>query len=179
MKERKDYWRPYSRRLKASVLFLFLLWGGYGVAQTGISGIRNGLSKTEQQTLLSLVNEARSKSRKCGNQAMPQAAAVAWDDRLAAAAEKHSLDMSDNNFLSHKGSDGSILSERISATGFSWNSCGENIASGYETGQQVVDGWLKSPVHCKNIMNRDFQFMGVARSGTFWTQDFGGRDQGR
>jgi uncharacterized protein YkwD len=167
-----------TRGLKTGVFLLLFLMGCNALAQLGSATVRNELSKIEKQNLLSLVNEARSKGCKCGNRKMPPAAAVAWDDRLESAAVRHSLDMSARNFLSHTGSDGSTLSERITAAGFIWNSCGENIALGYKTEQQVVEGWLKSPEHCKNIMNQEFRFMGVARSGTYWTQDFGGRQQG-
>jgi uncharacterized protein YkwD len=44
---------------------------------------------------------------------------------------------------------------------------------GYTTEKQVVDAWLKSPGHCKNIMNKNYKEMGVARVGTYWTQTFG------
>ena len=41
-----------------------------------------------------------------------------------------------------------------------------------------VDGWMKSPGHRANIMNRDYRYIGVgvARSGgdVYATQNFGG-----
>jgi uncharacterized protein YkwD len=39
----------------------------------------------------------------------------------------------------------------------------------------VVDNWLKSPGHCKNIMNKAFKEVGVGRVGDYWTQNFGAR----
>jgi uncharacterized protein YkwD len=45
----------------------------------------------------------------------------------------------------------------------------------------TVGGWLTSPGHCANIMNRDFTEMGAAyainpgreRGRVYWTQVFG------
>ena len=122
-----------------------------------------------------LVNEARSKGCGCGSQKMPPVGAVVWDEKLESAAEKHSLDMAKHRFMGHDGSDGSSFSARITKAGFNWTSCAENIAEGYETVEKVVDGWLKSPSHCKNLMDPRSKFMGAARSGTYWTQDFGGK----
>ena len=48
---------------------------------------------------------------------------------------------------------------------------GENIATGYTSEREVVDAWIKSPGHCKNIMNKAYKEMGVARVGNYWTQE--------
>ena len=161
--------------LRTMILFVLLSWGMIGHSSDQESSTRNALSENGKKTLLSLVNEARSRGCKCGNQKMPPVGMVKWDDQLEAAALKHSMDMSKHQFLSHTGSDGSTLGSRIIKAGFKWSSCAENIAEGYETEQQVMEGWLKSPGHCKNLMNPSYSLMGAARSGTYWTQDFGGR----
>lgn len=175
----ETYNKDSIMNLKTSIIVLLLLWAFNVPAQKQGAAARNSTLPTDKQKLLLLVNEARSKGCNCGGLKMPPVPEVAWDDQLESAAEKHSKDMYKHNFLSHNGSDGSKFSDRITKAGFIWNRCGENIAQGYETEQQVVEGWLKSPDHCKNIMSREFRFMGVARIGTFWTQDFGNRQQGR
>jgi uncharacterized protein YkwD len=157
------------------ILFVLLSWCMTGYRSDPESTKRNALSENGKKTLLALVNEARSRGCNCGNQKMPPAGTVRWDDQLEAAALKHSIDMSEHQFLSHTGSDGSTLGSRIIREGFKWRSCAENIAEGYETEQQVVEGWLKSPGHCKNLMNPAYSFMGAARSDSYWTQDFAGR----
>lgn len=160
--------------IKLCLIFLVFFGGFTSLAQEGSSHL-NSLPDSSKTNLLRLVNAARAKGVKCGNQWMPPAAPLEWDDRLENAALQHSLDMSGHNFLSHTGSDGSKFSTRITRSGFTWNRCGENIAHGYSDEIQVVEGWLKSPDHCKNILNKEFQYMGVARSGLHWTQVFGSR----
>lgn len=55
------------------------------------------------------------------------------DSRLHDAALVHSNAMSNNNFFSHTGSDGSDGGQRILTAGYNWNQggWGENIAAGY------------------------------------------------
>ena len=125
--------------------------------------------------LLQLINDARKKGCNCGDTYYASAPAVTWNDLLEKAAYNHSSDMFQNKYFSHTGSDGSGSGERINQAGYTWKYYGENIAEGYRTEQEVVDGWLHSPGHCKNIMNRNYSEMAVARVGDYWTQEFGSR----
>lgn len=132
-------------------------------------------TNVNQTTLLQLVNSVRQSGCTCGSTVMPPVATITWNDQLATAALNHSNDMSANNYFSHTGSSGSTAGDRIIAAGYSWKAYGENIAKGYPTEQAVMDGWLNSEGHCKNIMSALFKEMGVARVGTHWTQEFGSR----
>jgi uncharacterized protein YkwD len=67
---------------------------------------------------------------------------------------------------------------RAEAAGYDWRALGENIAWNSVTPEDVVAGWMRSPGHCKNIMNPSFTEIGVAYvqiadGQTWWTQDFG------
>lgn len=126
-------------------------------------------------TLLQLVNNVRKAGCNCGNTKMPPVAPVAWNDRLAKAGYDHSVEMNANNYFSHTGENGSSPGQRISAAGYAWKTYGENIAKGYTTEQAVVNGWINSEGHCKNIMNGKFKEMGAGRAGNYWTQVFGAK----
>lgn len=136
----------------------------------------NSLTSTVNKTvLLQLVNDARKKGGNCGNTYYAPAPALTWSGQLEKAAQNHSNDMYRNKYFSHTGSDGSGSGERINQAGYNWRYYGENIAGGYKTEREVIIGWLSSPAHCRNIMNRNFKEMGVARAGDYWTQDLGSR----
>jgi uncharacterized protein YkwD len=132
-------------------------------------------STVNKAVLLQLVNDARKKGCNCGKTWYAPAPALTWNDQLEKAAYNHSSDMYQKKYFSHSGSDGSGIGERISAAGYNWKYYGENIAAGYPTEKEVVSGWLSSPGHCSNIMNKNYKEMGVARVGDYWTQDFGSR----
>ncbi|MEI6948343.1 CAP domain-containing protein [Paraflavisolibacter sp. H34] len=129
----------------------------------------NSLNKT---LMLKLVNQVRSKGCQCGPTWYPPAPALLWSDQLEEAATLHSKDMYKKSYLAHTAPDGSNGGERIERTGYHWKSFGENIAEGYTSESEVLEGWLKSPGHCKNILSRTYKEMGVARTGDYWTQMF-------
>lgn len=129
----------------------------------------------EYQLLLNQVNELRASGCRCGAETMLPVGPVRWNDRLGAAALRHSRDMANNNHFSHTGTDGSDAGQRISAAGYVWRTYGENIAAGYPTAQAVFTGWKNSPGHCRNIMNVSFLEMGVAKVDRYWSQEFATR----
>jgi uncharacterized protein YkwD len=72
---------------------------------------------------------------------------------------------------------------RVTASGYDWQTAGENIATGAPTPRAVVVEWLRSTDHCRNILNPEFRDIGVGVNpspirgfgwgGSTWTQDFG------
>ncbi len=127
----------------------------------------------DKQEMLDLVNAKRASGCQCGTKTMPAVAPLTWNNRLATAAYKHSKDMKDNNYFDHTSKDGRSFADRITAEGYLWLSAGENIAMGYTTEAEVVEGWFNSPGHCENMMSGKFTELGSGRSGDYWTQDFG------
>jgi uncharacterized protein YkwD len=132
------------------------------------------------EKVLSLVNAARSKPRKCGRTSFQAVPALKLSAMLNRTALIHSQDMAKNDFFEHEGSDGSKVGDRAARIGYRWRNVAENIAIGAETAEIVVDGWLKSPGHCVNIMSPDYTEMGIAyvtepksKPGIYWTQVFG------
>lgn len=105
--------------------------------------------------------------------------ALVKDERLMAAAGRHSLDMATNNFFSHTGSDGSDPDDRIRDAGYTCGAWGENIGAGYRTPEEAIAGWMASPDHRDNILSANFRHIGVgyayhaaADYGHYWTQVF-------
>ncbi len=133
---------------------------------------------------LAAVNQARSVSQMCGSTLYNSAPPVSWSDNLAMAAYLHSEDMVLNDFFSHTGSDGSSAGQRITRQGYPWRTYGENIAVGYPTVSSVIQGWLGSEGHCRNLMNPAFTEIGAGYaigsfggnpSARYWTFDLADR----
>ncbi|MFZ0614703.1 MAG: CAP domain-containing protein, partial [Desulfobacterales bacterium] len=108
--------------------------------------------------------------------------ALSYSEELTVAARLHSQDMAARNYFSHTSLDGRLFSERITAAGYEYQRCGENIAAGYATPAAVVDGWMNSDGHRANILNPDYCDIGVGYAAVdgsdfyhYWTQDFGRR----
>jgi uncharacterized protein YkwD len=137
-----------------------------------------------RDAFLAAVNQARSVNQICGATPYSPAAPVSWSENLAMAAYLHSEDMALNNFFSHTGSDGRSAGQRISRQGYPWRTYGENIAVGYPTVSSVIQGWLGSEGHCRNLMDPDFTEIGAGYAigpfggnpaARYWTFDLADR----
>jgi uncharacterized protein YkwD len=116
-----------------------------------------------------LINEQRAAHR------LPPLRA---DNRLNNSAQGWSNRMVATHTFTH----GVNFAARISAAGFRWSSAGENIATGFETPRQVVNGWMASTGHCENILSPTYRDVGTgvnrhaiggyATGPSTWTQDF-------
>lgn len=96
---------------------------------------------------------------------------------LQEAAWKHSEHMARNKVLCHSGCGDGDPASRIRATGYKAATWGENVASGQRTSTQVMNAWMNSSGHRRNILNPDFTDIGVAYAvgglyGNSWTQVF-------
>ena len=132
--------------------------------------------------ILVLVNAARAEARTCGDRRFAPAAALSWNDALAAASLAHSRDMAAHDYFEHKAGNGDTVAERAMRQGYRWQSIGENIAAGQGEPSQVVAGWLASPHHCSNVMDAAYAEMGAAYATNpnsdltiYWTQVLGKR----
>ena len=141
---------------------------------------RLGDWQVEGQKVLDLINTARTQPRQCGTQAFTAAEALTWNATLATAAQSHSRDMANNNYLDHKDRNGGTPGDRAELAGFIGQQIGENIAAGQDTPNKVVEGWLASPGHCANLMNAQFRELGAAYAvdpksdaAIYWTAVFG------
>ena len=109
----------------------------------------------------------------CGGVKFAPTAPLSLDHKLTEAAVNHAIDMSTNNYFSHDSPNGRKLKDRVDATKYNWRTIGENIAHGHKSGKDVVAGWIKSPGHCKNVMNPEFKNIGIGMKNNYWVQVFG------
>lgn len=115
-----------------------------------------------QQEVMTQVNAARASSRYCNQVFYPAAQPLSWNLKLFNAAAGHSAEMANNNYFSHTGLDGRTSAERATGAGYTWRTVAENISGGRSTIQATIEGWLKSPGHCANIMNGQFVDIAVS-----------------
>lgn len=110
------------------------------------------------------------------------------NQKLNAAAQAHSLDMAQNDFFAHTGSNGSSVFDRVTSAGYNYNLAAENIAVGYATPHSVVKAWMNSPGHRANILYPSLREIGIgfyfldtdpgaATYRYYWTQNFGTPDR--
>ena len=127
----------------------------------------------EKEAILHEVNTLRAKGCYCGGKYQEPVAPVKWNSTLYKSALSHAREMSRYNFFSHFSRDGKDIGDRLSAFGYPWRVVGENIAEGQKNFPQAMEDWIKSETHCKMLMDKRVDEMGVARHKRFWVQHFG------
>lgn len=112
------------------------------------------------------------------------APAMKTSPTLTAAAVWKALHMAAYSYMSHDDPAPPVArtaGERLSACGYPSGWWGENIAYGYTTPETVVQGWLNSSGHRKNIENPTYRATGIGAARSVagqmtWAQDFGAYD---
>ena len=127
-----------------------------------------------EQALLEQINRARSEARYCGRVLQAAAEPLSYQCTLAGAAQQHSNDMAQYDTLSHLSSDGQDAYQRLQQQGYETTALGENVAMTATGDADVVQQWLGSPGHCRNIMAADFTSLGMGQAKSdagdvYWT----------
>ncbi|MEO9516283.1 MAG: CAP domain-containing protein [Paracoccaceae bacterium] len=81
-------------------------------------------------------------------------AALTWDVELEQAAAWHAQDLHRTGRFSHDGSDGSNVLDRVTRSGFRACFAAENIAKGQPSLPSVMDSWMQSKGHQRNILSK-------------------------
>lgn len=120
------------------------------------------------RTTLCLVNHERNEKG---------LAPLGDDARLAGAARRKARDMVKRNYFEHVGPDGRDVEDWVDGTGYlpdSGYQLGENIAWAGEGGAspaRIVDGWMNSPTHRRNILREVFDDSGIGVAAGTPTKD--------
>jgi uncharacterized protein YkwD len=103
-----------------------------------------------------------------------------WNNRLAEESRRHSRGMAERWFFSHADPLRGDLAQRLKEGGIPWRLCAENLfeESGYaDPVKAAVDGWMRSPGHRRNILDKRMTETGVGAAlrgadDVFITQEF-------
>lgn len=130
-----------------------------------------------------LVNAERVQPQVCGTRPRRAAEPLRHDVHLSLAAQLHAQDMASNNYFEHLSLDGRDFTDRIGETDYPGRAAGENIAFGQQTAREVVNAWMDSAPHCRTIMARSYDAVGLGFAAfddpqfdspkTYWVLDFG------
>lgn len=127
-----------------------------------------GTASAIEKQVLDLVNAERAKYG---------LSALTWADDLASIARAHSQDMIRRSFFDHTNPDGKSPFDRLKSAGIRYRYAAENIAYGQKTPEAVMNAWMNSAGHRKNILNANLKEIGVGAAASsggtiYWTQLF-------
>ncbi|WP_162036695.1 CAP domain-containing protein [Chengkuizengella sediminis] len=99
------------------------------------------------------------------------------DKKLSEVARIKSADMQSKEYFDHTSPTYGSPFDMMRSFGVSYRSAAENIAYGQRTPQEVVNAWMNSSGHRKNILSSSSTHIGVGyiEQGNYWTQMFIGK----
>jgi uncharacterized protein YkwD len=159
-------------RLQGTPLYTFLMAVPQSSWFQGETADLHDLARVRAE-MLAQVNEARRR-----NGAGPLRA----ERHLDLSAQRHAEDMLSRNYFAHESPSGTTVRERSTAAGYDWRGIGENIAFGQLSVKEVMDTWMNSPGHRRNLLDPKFTDLGVGlafgkgQDGSYqiyWVQNFG------
>lgn len=103
------------------------------------------------------------------------------NSQLDKAAQAKADDMLAKGYFAHVTPDGKTPWDFITAAGYNYMMAGENLAVNFSQAEDVETAWMNSPGHKANILNKNFQDIGIGiaqgqfqgHTATFVVQEFG------
>lgn len=111
------------------------------------------LSNITTQTIVSLTNQARQQNK---------VTALKSNTQLVKAAQLKANDMAAQHYFAHVSPSGVTPWTWIKKAGYTYTLAGENLAIDFAQSEDIIQAWLASPSHRKNLLNGKFQDIGVA-----------------
>ena len=161
-------------QLGGTPLYVFL----FAVPEADHFARTTGRLRDPERVRAEMLAEVNALRRKAGAPELRMNAA------LEKAAQVHAQDMLDRGFFAHKSPSNTTVRERATKAGYKWRNIGENIAEGQRSVDEVLQTWMDSPGHRRNMLEPKFREIGIGlvtgkgRDGEYrviWVQNFGAK----
>lgn len=127
-----------------------------GTATTSISdaGIPNTNGDLNENDILVIVNKERQ---------LQSLGPLTYNKKLAAMALTKAKDMIAKQYFAHVAPDGTDVVMLAERNTYDYLNIGENLAMGdFVSSQDVMTGWMNSPGHRANILNKNYTEVGIS-----------------
>lgn len=147
----------------------FVLGGENALPERALTNMyllkKNGSISQEAKQVLELTNKERTKRG---------LSKLDIDPYLTQVAQEKSTDMKRNKYFKHTSPTYGTPFEMIQSFGINTSASAENIGLGYPSPEDMVNGWMNSEGHRRNILNENYTHIGIGYldPGHYWTQMF-------
>lgn len=139
--------------LIAIALLLIGLQFVYNVTIARDARILGYATNVSSQEVIADINSQRTKNK---------VSTLKVDSQLSTAAGLKADDMFKKGYWAHNSPDGTQPWKWFEAAGYKYQLAGENLAKDFRTSNGVTAAWLDSETHRKNMLNPDFNNIGLA-----------------
>jgi uncharacterized protein YkwD len=148
--------KPHLIRRSSLLAIALLLVGlqvGYNYIIAGQARILGYATNVSAQAVRTEINESRLQNG---------FSELTADEQLNKAASLKAEDMFTKGYWSHNAPDGTQPWKWFESAGYDYQNAGENLAKDFKTSEGVTRAWLNSASHKKNMLNPEFENVGVA-----------------
>jgi hypothetical protein len=132
---------------------LFFAGFSFSAVRTSFPSVLGTYSNISSEQLLLFTNQKRQENG---------LSALSLNQQLSEAASSKANDMFAQDYWAHISPDGKTPWVFIKAAGYNYIYAGENLARGFTSASDVVDAWMASPEHRKNMLSTNYQNVGYA-----------------
>jgi len=164
-KETNNYRSGFLHHKVILLLIIFFVSAGFftSFVKTNFPSVLGLSSNISNQELLILTNQQRQDNN---------LAALTDNPELDQAAANKAADMFSKDYWAHNAPDGTTPWVFIKSAGYNYIYAGENLARGFNNASDVINAWMNSPEHRKNVLSQYYQNVGFAVA----TGKLGGED---
>lgn len=165
--------KSHLRRISAGLVFsvlagsLMLVPAGSGTADAAsskqIAAVYAKIQTERAAEVVALVNKER---------AAAGLKPLTVHTNLSKMAKTKAIDMFKNKYFNHTSPTYGSPFDMMDSFNITYRYAGENIAMGQRTAKEVVEDWMNSPGHKANILNANYNLIGVGYYNGYWVQEF-------
>lgn len=145
----------HSKTLFTLIIFFFSAGLLMSFVRTNFPLVLGTFSDISDQQLLLLTNQKRQEN------GLP---VLTINSELSQAAANKASDMFGRDYWAHNAPDGTAPWVFIKGAGYNYIYAGENLARGFNNAPDVINAWMASPSHKKNMLSSNYQNVGFAVS---------------
>lgn len=134
-------------------LFFILLQVGFSIVAYTNPGVLGITANIDHKKIIELTNKEREEkglAKVLENEALNNAARLKAENMLA------------ENYWAHFAPSGKTPWDFILGAGYKFTFAGENLAKNFYNSEEVVAAWMASPTHRDNLLNANYQDIGIA-----------------
>lgn len=147
----KHYTKVYWPYIPLVVIMSTALWLGAPMVAKSQRSVLAYSTSVGNESLLTETNQKRADS---GDGTLKESTL------LDQAAQAKANDMVARDYWSHNTPDGKAPWIFIDQAGYQYHKAGENLAYGFTSSKDVVNGWMNSPTHRANLLDNGFTEVG-------------------
>ncbi len=159
----KTYW-PYLPMLLVLFIMLFM-----SIKSDALPSVTHKASSSKVLSASTDISAANLLTNTNAARLQKHENTLSLNDKLNAAAQAKANDMATRNYWSHVTPDGQQPWVFVTEKDYDYQALAENLATGFNNSSSTVKGWLASPEHKKNMLNKDYSEVGF---GTAYSPDY-------